>query len=288
MSLGYDGQLTGMEVQVPGGGVGLGGGGGGVGGGGFPDAFDYDSAAPASNPNGAGGNFAAAAASSLQQHHNHHHHRGGNGGGMDDGALITDTETGDEGSNFTGMTTTGGNGGKAKQTATKSKANARGKTKSGQDGDKAGTVAAASSEKTTSGGTNKRKDPPADNPTHDLEEALRAEAAEQYRRAVADFEAHLETVRAATDRALEGLQRFLDVAVEAQIALVRAQHSTDGEAARIANMEPEVQAATAIMGGEGGAAAAGGGPAAALAAMMGGLGGALGGGGGMGSFGGFS
>ena len=69
---------------------------------------------------------------------------------MDDGALITDTETGDEGSNFTGMTTTGGNGGKAKQTATKSKANARGKTKSGQDGDKAGTVAAASSEKTTS------------------------------------------------------------------------------------------------------------------------------------------
>ena len=95
-------------------------------------------------------------------------------------------------------------------------------------------------------------------------------------------------VRAATDRALEDLQRFLDVAVEAQIALVRAQHSTDGEAARIANMEPEVQAATAIMGGEGGAAAAGDGPAAALAAMMGGLGGALGGGGGMGSFGGFS
>ena len=294
MSLGYD-NLAGMEVQIPGGGGGgggLGGGGGTTGGGGFPNAFDSVAAA---NNNGGGNNHLAAAL---------RHHQmgagvgaggiGGGGGGLvDDGALITDTETVDDGSrsNFTGMSTTAGavvnNGNKFKQQA---------KDKGKPNDAAAKTMAAKSSggedlvDKTTTGSDatatatagKKRTNPPA-NPTADLEESIRAEAEEQYRRAVSEFEAHLDTVRRATDQALGGLKHFLDAAVETRIAYTRAQHSTDVEAARIAQMEPEVQAATAAMmmgaggGGIGGVGGGTGGGAAAIAAMMGGM---LGGGGG--------
>ena len=318
MSLGYD-DLAGMEVQIPGGGGGDGGTGGGLGGagGGFPNAFD----SVAAGSNGGGGNNRNQGSSNNFAAGLRHHWMGAGVGGIggleNDGALITDTETVDDGSrsNFTGRTTAGavnGNGagrrskqqqqqqqqqakGKsnttmaAKTMAAKGTAKSSGedlvdKTTTGSDVTATATAAAGTAAGTATGNSKKRKDPPA-NPTADLEESIRAEAGGQYRRAVAEFEAHLETVRRATDQALDGLKTFLDAAVETRIAYARAQHSTDGEAARIARMEPEVQAATAAMMGAGGGPGGGGGgggtggSAAAIAAMMGGMlgGGAMGG-----------
>ena len=205
---------TGMELNIPGGH------GGGIGGG-VPAAAA--AAAPA-NGNAENGFYHQQHGENADAFDPNAYHYG------DDGAMITDTEADDfsKTSGFTAVSAAAGGTGQQKQnfgTAT---------TTSGTNNN--GTTETIT--------TNANNNNPQESETYALEQQIKRDAMEAYKRAAASLETKLHEVQEATKQALADMKALIDASAEVQISHVRNQHNVDVEERRIADMEPDVENAT--------------------------------------------
>eukprot|EP00562_Extubocellulus_spinifer_P029766 CAMPEP_0178719170 /NCGR_PEP_ID=MMETSP0699-20121125/22983_1 /TAXON_ID=265572 /ORGANISM="Extubocellulus spinifer, Strain CCMP396" /LENGTH=237 /DNA_ID=CAMNT_0020369391 /DNA_START=2097 /DNA_END=2810 /DNA_ORIENTATION=+ len=210
---------TGMELNIP-----------GVHGSGAGDAAA--AAAAAANGNVANGFY-------NEQHQPH----GGDGTAAafdpnayqygDDGAMITDTEADDysKTSAFTAMSTAAGGAGQQQQKKNFGTTATSGGANDGTGGN--------NSNATSNAGTD-----PQESETYALEQQIKRDAMEAYKRAAAALEARLHEVQEATKQALSDMKDLLDASAEVQISHVRNQHNVDVEERRVAAMVPDVENAT--------------------------------------------
>ena len=196
---------------------------------------------------GSGGSDAAAAAAAAAANgnvangfYNEQHQQHGDGTAAafdpnayqygDDGAMITDTEADDysKTSAFTAMSTAAGAAGQQQKNFG---------TASGNDK----TVATSGNNNANNTGTSTN---PQESETYALEQQIKRDAMEAYKRAAAALEAKLHEVQEATKQALSDMKDLLDASAEVQISHVRNQHNVDVEERRVADMEPDVENAT--------------------------------------------